>query len=106
MTGAGIAKALGTSSVIVFATGLAFRTFIYGRMNIAPGDPYGFSDVIEFLLGWVLIGLLVASALAALILVVRGARSNRIAAGWPMFLVAALVLLASALHELAARWAI
>jgi hypothetical protein len=106
MTGTGIAKALGTSSVIVFAIGLAFRAFIYGSMYIAPGDPYGFSDVIEFLLAWLLIGLLVASALTALVLVVRGPRINRVAAGWLMFLVAALVLLASPLHELAARWAI
>jgi hypothetical protein len=106
MTGTRIAKALGILSLIIFAVGLAFRAFIYGGMYIAPGDPHGLSDVVEFLLGWLLIGLLSACVLAALLLAVRGPSANRVAAGWLLLLVAVIALLAAPLHELAARWAI
>lgn len=106
MTGIRSAKALGIASLTVLVIGLAFRAFVYRRIYLAPGDPYGFADVIELLLGWLLVGVLFASAAVAVVLAVKGPKNNRVAAGWLMFVLAAVALLVAPLHELAARWAI
>ncbi len=77
-----IARLLAASCITLFAFGLFFRAVIYSRMYIAPGDAYGFSDVIEYVLGWLLIGVMGLSAITAITLGFKGPRSNRIAAAW------------------------
>lgn len=98
-----VAKLLAVACVGTLAMQLAFRGLFYSHLPIAPGEPYGISDLIELLLGSVLIAILVATALAALILGVQGPRPNRVAAGWLTLLVLAIAMLAGPAHDLAAR---
>lgn len=100
-----LAKFLGISAATMLLVGVVFRFAVYRHMYIAPGDPYGISDVIEFILGIGLMVILSVSALAALVLVIRGPRENRIAAAWLFGSCALIVMLVEPLHTLAARWA-
>jgi hypothetical protein len=99
------AKFLCIACVSALLLMVVFRFAIYRHMYIGPDDPYGLSDIIEFLLGWLLIGILGASALWACVLLLKAPRNNWKAA-LVMMVVAGLVLaLAVPLHTLAARWA-
>jgi hypothetical protein len=105
MSGTRVARLLSLSCVVLFAVGLLFRALLYRHIYIAPGDPYGLADVIEFGLGWLLIGLLVVSTVVLLVLTIRGPRHNRVAAAWLALVIGGVVVLASPLHTLAAKWA-
>jgi hypothetical protein len=101
-----LARILATICVALFLVVIAFRALIYSRMYIAPDEPFGISDVIEFLLGCALLAALGMSAVTAAILAVRGPQTNRI---WALILVAiaSLILLAyDPLHTLAATWSV
>ena len=100
-----IAKRLGTACVIFFAVGLLFRFAVYRHMYIAPDAPFGVSDVVEFVLGWILILLVGASVLFGLFLAVRGPKANRVEGAWLLVACAAIAALAAPLHTLAAKWA-
>lgn len=104
MTGFQVSRWLSISCLALFGFSLFFRAVLYSRMYIAPGDPYGLSDIIEFLLGSLLIGLLALSAIVAVVLGIRGPRANRIAAGWLVGVGFLIVGLAQPLHNLAAEW--
>jgi hypothetical protein len=103
VTGIKVVRLLSASCIALFAFGLFFRAVLYSRMYIAPGDPYGISDIIEFLLGWLLIGFLGLSAITVIILGIKGPRSNRIAATWLAGIVTIIALLFAPLHTLAAK---
>jgi len=100
-----LAKFLGTSAATMLLVVVVFRFAVYRHMYIAPGDPYGISDVIEFLLGIALMVVLAISCVVALVLAIRGPRENRIAAAWLFSSCALIVVLVEPLHMLAARWA-
>ena len=104
MSGVRLSRVLTVSCIALFLFGVFFRAVLYSRIYIAPGDPYGLSDIIEFALGWLLIGLLAASVIASLFLAVKGPRQTRIAAAWLVVVVAVVVVLLEPLHTLAARW--
>lgn len=104
MTGTKVVRLLSASCIALFAFGLFFRAVLYSRMYIAPGDPYGISDIIEFLLGWLLIGVLGVSVITVIILEIRGPRSNRVAAAWLAGVVIITALLFAPLHTLAAKF--
>ena len=86
-----IAKHLGTACVIVFAVGLLFRFAVYRHMYIAPDAPFGVSDLVEYVLAWILILLIGASVLFGLFLAIRGPKANRV--GGPGFYLPARSLL-------------
>ena len=104
MSGGRLARVLLISNVLVFVGGLLFRTAFYARIYIAPGEPYGLADIIEFLLSAALLALIGLSGLVALALAIRGPRADRIAAAWLAGASAGVLLLAEPLHTLAARW--
>ena len=99
-----VAKLLACVSLLLLAAMLGFRAFIYSRMYLAPGDPYGVSDLIEFALGLLLMLALAGSAVAAAWLAFVG-RRERLVACWLGVVVAAVALSAGPLHNLVARWA-
>jgi hypothetical protein len=101
-----LAKLFGVMSISLFVLTLGFRFLIYKHLYIAFDSPYGISDVIEFLLGWLLIALLLVSFCIALVLILRGPKVNRIAAAWLLVIVSVIVIIVRPLHDLAARWAI
>jgi multisubunit Na+/H+ antiporter MnhF subunit len=98
-----LTKVLGITSVSLFLMTLAFRFLIYRHLYIGPDSPYGISDVIEFLLGWLLIVMLIASFCVALILIIKGPKVNKIASVWLLGTVSAIVLLVRPLHDLAVK---
>lgn len=49
---------------------LIYRATIYSRIPLAPGDPYGIADVLEFGFGLVLLGIALACVLAGTLLLV------------------------------------
>ena len=100
-----IAKHLGTACVIVFAVGLLFRFAVYRHMYIAPDAPFGVSDLVEYVLAWILILLIGASVLFGLFLAIRGPKANRVGGAWLLFACAVIAGLAAPLHTLAAKWA-
>lgn len=100
-----LAKRLAFTCGLLFAVGLFFRFAIYRHMYIAPDAPFGISDLIEAALGFVLIGALAVAAVAALAMLARGPRENRVAALWLLALCVGIVVLAEPLHTLAAKWA-
>jgi hypothetical protein len=104
-SGLKIARRLGKASVILFAAGLLFRFALYRHMYIAPDAPYGASDLVEFVLGCILILLVSTSVLFGLFLAVSGPKENRVAGAWLLFTCAAIAALEAPLHTLAAKWA-
>lgn len=101
-----LAKVLGSITVAVFLAGLVFRFAIYRHMHIGPNDPYGISDVIELLLGLLLLLALSVSAVGVIALAVRGPQDNRRAASWLFGSCLAIALLLDPLHSLAAKYAL
>jgi hypothetical protein len=103
-SGRKIAMRLGTTCVILFAVGLLFRFALYRHMYIAPDAPFGVPDLVEFVLGWILILFVGAFVLFGLFLAVRGPKANRVAGASLLFACAAIAALAVPLHTLAAKW--
>lgn len=101
-----LAKWLAFICGLQFGAGLLFRFAIYRHMYIAPDAPFGISDLIEAVLGFVLIGALGVAALAALAMLACGPQENRVAALWLLALCVGIVALAGPLHTLAAKWAL
>ncbi len=64
--------------------GLLYRATAYKSIPVAPGDPYGIGDVVEFLLYFILIGSSVLTLLAAGVLSATASLRN-----WPA--IAALI---------------
>jgi hypothetical protein len=106
VNGTRIAKILSGSCILVLLSGLIFRGAIYSKIYIAPGDPYGLADIIEYGIGLLLTGLLAISSIVAIILAIKGPPKNRIAAGWLVTVIVSVFLLAAPLHNLAARWSV
>lgn len=82
MDGVRIAKLFSSACILLLAANLCFRGFLYPRLYIAPGAPYGISDLIELLLGCSLILVLTASVGLAAFLGIKGPRANRLVALW------------------------
>ena len=101
-----LAKFLGGVMLASLLAMLLFRFAIYRHMYIAPGDPYGISDFIEFGLACTLALSFVIAVIGAIVLVTKGPRENRIAASWLLVTCAAVYGLADPLHRLAARFAL
>ena len=100
-----LAKLLSAAAITALVVMLAFRFAVYRHMYIAPGDPYGISDIVEFLLGLGLMFVLGISVIAAIALAVRGPKDNRIAAGWLLGVCILVAVIVEPLHTLAAKWA-
>ena len=49
---------------------LVYRVTIYSRIPLAPGDPYGIADLLEFGFGLVLLGIAIACVLTGTLLLV------------------------------------
>lgn len=98
-------KLLSALSVVLLLASLGFRAFVYPHIPVAPGEPYGLSDIVELLLGLALIIALVLAAILAVVLGIKGPRHNRIAAGWLGLVVVVVGVLAGPLHTVVARWA-
>ncbi|HCE94344.1 MAG: hypothetical protein A2Z90_11115 [Burkholderiales bacterium GWA2_64_37] len=101
-----LAKVLSASSITALVVVLVFRFAVYRHMYIAPGDPYGISDIVELLLGLGLMCVLGISLIAAIALAVRGPKENRIAAGWLLGVCVLVAVVVEPLHTLAAKWAL
>lgn len=91
--------------MIFFAVGLLFRFAVYRHMYIAPDAPFGASDLVEYVLGWLLIFMVCVSILFGLFLAVRGPKENRVVGAWLLVTCAAIAVLEAPLHTLAAKWA-
>jgi hypothetical protein len=100
-----VATALAISCIAMLIVVLCFRAFVYSRLYIAPGDPYGVADLIELFLGLFLIALLLAGAGSAIWLAARGPWSNRVSAIWVALVVVGVAVTAGPLHTVVARWA-
>ena len=95
---------LGTVCFAWFAFMLAFRALIYADMYKAPDDPYGISDILEFLMGVVFVVFLSTSVITSIVLLFRGLpQTKKFAAGLIVFC-AVLLFSFPSLHNVAARW--
>lgn len=104
--GARFARGLAVASISVFVFMPLFRAFIYPHMYLGPDEPYGISDIIEFLVGCLFMFLVGLSVVTAIILVIRGNPDSKKAGGWLLGLCVLMVVLVNPLHDLAARWSI
>ncbi|WP_415898010.1 hypothetical protein ACMXYX_06765 [Neptuniibacter sp. QD72_48] len=71
---------LAALSISLFSFMLFFRAFVYADMYIAPNNPYGISDIIELLLGFLFLLLSIFSGVVALVLLFKGVKQSKIAA--------------------------
>ena len=99
-----IAKSMAAMCVRLLAAMLCFRAFFYSHMHLEPGAPMGASDLVELVLGVLLLLAVAGAALSAGWLALKGRRERRIAARVSA-VVAAVVLSAGPRHSLVARWA-
>lgn len=83
---------------------LVFRAFIYADMFKAPEDPYGISDIIEFLLGCVFLFFLAASGLLSIALFFKGNAQSKKSAVFLALFCMLLFVSYTPLHRLAAGW--
>ena len=95
---------LGGVCLAVYLFMLYFRAFIYADMYIAPGDPYGVSDIIEFILGSLMGVLIIASCIVSFLLLINGNAQSKISASLLVLLCLALYLAFSPLHNMAAKY--
>jgi hypothetical protein len=102
--GSKTAIVLAVLSIALFAFMLYFRATIYAEMYIAPDEPYGISDIIEFLLGCLFIALSGVSGIVALVLFFRGAKQSKISACGLIVLHATMYVSFGPLHTLAANY--
>src|SRR5262245_3322645 len=65
----GLAIFLLCACVLLFVGGLAFRLFIYHRLQVTPGDAYGIADVIEVYLALLLMIVALTGFVFGLVLV-------------------------------------
>ena len=105
MQGVNAAKILAVICVLSLLLSFGFRALIYSRIPIVQGEPYGFADLIVFLLGCVTLFALFASVSLAAVLAIQGPRHNRLAAIWLGLVVFVVYLLVGPLLTLAVRWA-
>lgn len=96
---------LASLSLILFLFMIYFRAEIYAGMYKAPDDPYGISDIIEFLLGCLFLLLITISVVSALVLAVKGARQAKFASCGVVVFNLLLFLLHGPAHEWAANYA-
>mgnify|MGYP000010999940 CR=1 FL=1 len=95
---------LGVTSLVLYLFILYFRAFIYSDLYIAPDDPYGVADIIELLLGLIMVLLFIASACVAIYLLAKGCSQSKISAILLILFWLALYLSFSPLHTLAAQY--
>lgn len=100
-----LAKVLAAAAIGTLFVVLAFRFAVYRHMYIGPDDPHGISDIIELMLGCLLIGVVGIATLASIALAIKGPRQNRVAAGGLLLVCVLIAALVEPLHALAARWA-
>ena len=97
---------LGGLCLAAFVFMLWFRAFVYPHMYLAPGDPYGISDIIEFLIFIIFLVVLLVSVLSSFYLLIRGhSQSKKSAAGLLIWCIV-LFFSYSPLRTIAARWAL
>ncbi|MBV1928534.1 MAG: hypothetical protein KUG81_03375 [Gammaproteobacteria bacterium] len=94
---------LGSITLVLFIFMLAFRAFIYADMYIAPDEPYGISDIIEYLLGCVFLALTVMSVTLSVILLFKGSTQSKRAGVCLVLFCGLLFMSYSPLHDIAAR---
>lgn len=92
-------------SLVLFLFMLYFRAAIYSDMYIAPGDPYGVSDIIEFILGCIFLLLSVVSGIVSVVIFFRGTYQSKLFSVGLILLHAGLYLSFGVLHTLAANYA-
>lgn len=92
-------------SVSLFVFMIYFRAAIYPNMYIEPGDPYGISDIIEFLLACLLMVLSAVSGVISFVVFFRGVKQSKILACGLIILHAAIYLSFVPLHTWAANFA-
>lgn len=102
--GSKVVVVLAVLSIALFLYMLYFRAFIYAGMYIAPDDPFGISDIIEFLLGSAFILLSLISGVVSLVLFIRGATQSKILAGGLVVTHAIMYLSFGSMHSLAANY--
>ena len=83
---------------------LAFRAFVYADMYKAPEDPYGISDIIEFLLYIIFIAKIGVSVLLSIILMFRGKDQTKKAALGIVVYCIVIFFSYSPLHSIVAKW--
>lgn len=92
------------ASLGLFLFMLYFRAFIYSEMYIAPGDPYGVSDIIEFILGCIFLLLSVVSGIVSVVIFFRGTYQSKLFAVGLILLHAGLYSSFGVLHTLAVNY--
>jgi len=95
---------LGGACLAMYLFMLYFRAFIYADMYIAPGDPYGISDIIEFIVGSLMGVLFIASCIVSVLLLINGNAQSKISATLLVLLCLALYFAFSPLHNMAAKY--
>ncbi|WP_215426468.1 hypothetical protein [Agarivorans albus] len=70
-------------------------------MYIAPGDPYGISDIIEFFLGLLFMALIGVAGLTSLFLLIRGREGERKSGVFLVAFCSAILLVMGPARELA-----
>ena len=75
-------------------------------MYLAPGDPYGISDIIEFLIFIVFLAVLFVSVLSSFYLLIRGHSQSKKSAAGLLIVCTVLFFSYSPLRNLVARWAL
>ena len=96
--------ALGSTCFLWLVAMLVFRAYFYADMYIAPEDPYGISDIIEYLMWLVFVALLGLSSFASVVLFIKGkSQTKKAAIGLVIFCIILFFSLYP-LHHIAARW--
>ncbi len=103
-TGTKTAIWMASISLVFLCFMLVFRAAIYPHMYLGEGEPYGISDIIEFLLGCIFLVLLLASGLVSITLLFRGLPQSKKSAVILLLFSIALPFIYSRLHSLAAKW--
>ena len=91
---------LGFICLLVFVFALFFRATLYDDMYIAPNEPYGISDVIEFILGMALMVLMGMSVVVSIYLLIRGQAQSKKSSVCLLVFCIFLYFLQSPLHDL------
>lgn len=86
-----LAKNLAFSCAALFLAGMFFRFAIYRHIHIAPDAPFGISDLVEAVLGLLLMAVLAVSALSSVAMLIHGPRENKVAGAWLLVTCLAIV---------------
>lgn len=103
-TGTKIAFWMTSINLVFLCFMFFFRAAIYPHMYLEEDEPYGISDIIEFLLGFVFLVLLLVSGVVSIILLIRGLPQSKKSAIMLLLFSIALPFIYSPLHSLAVRW--